>query len=70
MSQLSRLGVAGELSQLVSEGEGQLEDEGGEESVAKAPTAQDFADIAEVHSILCFHAWPLILVSLIYTSIR
>ena len=54
MSQLSRLGVAGELSQLVSEGEGQLEDEGGEESVAKAPTAQDFADIAEVHSVLCF----------------
>ena len=57
VSQLARLGVAGELSQLVSEGEGQLEDEGGEESVAKAPTAQDFADIAEVRSVLCFHGY-------------
>ena len=47
VSQLARLGVAGELSELVSEGEGQLEDEE-EESLSKAPTAQDFADIAEV----------------------
>ena len=47
MSQLARLGVAGELSELVSEGEGQLED-GGEETLTKAPTAEDFADIAEV----------------------
>jgi hypothetical protein len=54
---LARLGVAGELSELVSEGEGQLEDEGGgEESVAKAPTAQDFADIAEVVFVF---PWPL-----------
>ena len=51
MSQLARLGVAGELNELVSEGEGQLEDEGdGEESLIKAPTALDFADIAEVCS--------------------
>ena len=48
MSQLARLGVAGELSEIVSEGEGQLEDVGGEETLTKAPTAEDFADIAEV----------------------
>lgn len=48
MSQLARLGVAGELSELVSEGEGKVDDEGEEESLTKAPTAQDFADIAEV----------------------
>lgn len=52
MSQLARLGVAGELSELVSEGEGQLEDEGGEETLTKAPTAEDFADIAEVVLVL------------------
>lgn len=53
MSQLARLGVAGELSELVSEGDGQVEDEGGDESLAKAPTAQDFADIAEVIPVIC-----------------
>lgn len=49
VSQLSRLGVAGELSELdlVCEGEDQLNDNGDNE-MAKSPTAEDFMDITEV----------------------
>ena len=49
MSQLSRLGVAGDLSELVSAGEEQSEDDG-EDEMAMSPTAQDFTDITEVRS--------------------
>ena len=47
MNQLSRLGVGGEWSELVSEGE-DASDEGGNDEIVKSPSAQDFADIAEV----------------------
>lgn len=46
MSQLSRLGVTGDLSELVSAGEQQPEDDADDE-ISKSPTAQDFTDITE-----------------------
>ena len=52
MSQLSRLGVGGEWSELVSEGD-DASDEGGNDEIVKSPTAQDFADIAEVWAYMC-----------------
>ena len=47
VSQLSRLGVGGDLSEIVSEGE-DASDEGGNDEIVKSPSAQDFADIIEV----------------------
>ena len=46
--------MAGELSEIVSEGEEPLEDEGDINETAKSPSAEDYADISEVSIyVLC-----------------
>ena len=55
MSQLSRLGVTGDLSELVSAGEEQPEDDE-EDEIAMSPTAQDFTDITEVPSFCVYNS--------------
>ena len=65
MSQLSRLGVAGDLNELVFEGGEQVDDVGDSE-IAKSPTAQDYTDINEVqymHKSTCV-AMVIYLISL------
>ena len=50
--------MAGDLNELVLEEEEQVHEVGGESGnneFAKSPTAQDFADINEVCSWICYH---------------
>ena len=51
---MSRMGVAGDLGELVLE-EGDHVGGGEDSEMAKSPTAQDFADINEVCRWTCCH---------------